>query len=555
MTRGGKHCCGWAAAAAVMATSAFPGASAAASVPVYGAPETVGQVPAGGFVSQLAVADFNADAREDVIVTRSVYLDQQTFPVTVLVNDGRGKLVDATESIFSGAVPVTQNAREIVVADFNADGRADVFVADHGDDRPPFPGYQNTLILSRAGGKLVDATRNLPRASDFTHSAAAADANGDGTTDIYVGNIGGGNQVGPRILLGDGKGRFRIGGSLPAATVSLANRYTASFFTDFNSDTKPDLVLGAEDHTRRSELLLNDGRAHFTPLRGAFPAKPFGPDAIALDITAQRIDRDRHPDLLVAYTKGNPFYVGRWIQVLVNNGDGTLRDETSRRLPQSDNNDAWPMFIEQRDLNRDHRMDFGLRLGGGAGPAPFFLADARGVFRRGPTLRAGIQPWSYIDLDGDGGNDVVGVDFTHVVSVFREQGSPVVTGLELRPTAFRAARSGASVAAAKTGTTVRYRLSEPARATFTVKRVARGIMLGSSCVTPSAGRRGKRCTRLVAVRGSFKHIGTAGTNRFSFTGRLRRRALNPGNYRLLATPKDSAGNVGATASSQFRIVR
>ena len=49
-----------------------------------------------------------------------------------------------------------------------------VFIADTGDDHAPFPGYQNTLILSAPGGKLVGATANLPQVYDYTHSAAAA---------------------------------------------------------------------------------------------------------------------------------------------------------------------------------------------------------------------------------------------------------------------------------------------------------------------------------------------------------------------------------------------
>ena len=119
----------------------------------------------------------------------------------MLLNDGQGKFVDATSSIFAGPVPVTQNARELVISDFNNDGRADVFIADHGDDRDPFPGFQNTLILSASGGQLVDATANLPQASDFTHSATAADVDGGGTTDIYAGNVYGGNTIPPRLLL------------------------------------------------------------------------------------------------------------------------------------------------------------------------------------------------------------------------------------------------------------------------------------------------------------------------------------------------------------------
>lgn len=156
--------------------------------------------------------------------------------------------------------------RACLIADFNGDGRPDAFVADHGMDGSPWPGYQNTLILSASGGKLVDATANLPQVYDFTHSAAAADVNGDGAVDLYVGNVYGANMVPPRILLNDGTGHFTVAtGLLPAAQADLnQTQYTGSAFADVNGDAHPDLILSAEVGTPQSVVLINDGTGHFT---------------------------------------------------------------------------------------------------------------------------------------------------------------------------------------------------------------------------------------------------------------------------------------------------
>jgi hypothetical protein len=59
----------------------------------------------------------------------------------------------------------------------------------------------------------------------------------------------------------------------------------------------------------------------------------------------------------------------------------------------------------------------------------------------------------------------------------------------------------------------------------------------------------------VRVRGSFVHQGSAGLNRFRFSGRLRNRKLAVGRYRLVAVATDAAGNRSAAKRRAFRIVR
>ena len=129
-----------------------------------------------------------------------------------------------------------------------------------------------------------------------------------------------------------------------------------------------------------------------------------------------------------------------------------------------------------------------------------------------------------------------------------------VLSLRLSPRTFRAARAGASISA-KVGTTVTYRLSISATTRFTVERETVGRKRGKKCVraTPR-NRRAKRCKRYVAVRGSFSHRGKAGSNRFKFTGRVSRKRLRPGRYRLVAVA--TAGTTkSALKRTSFRIVR
>jgi FG-GAP-like repeat len=523
------------------------GSSAADSGPQWDVPEYVATVPldSAWFASQIAVADFNGDGHQDILITRNSQDAQHTYPVTVLLGDGKGNFTDGTSSIFQGEVPQTQFARQIVIADFNGDGRPDVFIADHGDDHSPWPGYQNTLILSAPGGNLVDATANLPQVYDFTHSAAGADVNGDGTIDIYEGNVYGANMVPPRVLLNDGTGHFTLGtGLLPAAQTDFnQTQYTGSTFVDVNGDGHPDLILSAESDTPQSVVLLNDGTGHFTLLPDALPPKPFGPDAIGLGPISFDINGDGHPDLLIGYTKNNPFYVGRWIQVLINNSDGTFSDHTSTYLPQSDNSNTWPEFSKLADLQRTGHMDFGVVTNGNGDDSPhLYLRDQNGNFVPGPAIGMSFQAWAFIDAEGDGSNDIIGVTNTGDVWLIPERRPlplPVLSRFKLTPAAFLAAHKGTSVARHATGTTISYSVSEASTTTFTVDRAAVGA---------SRGR------KFIPLHGNFTHRDVAGTNHFHFTGRIGGRALSPGSYRLNATPKSPTGHVGQTKQTPFRIV-
>ncbi len=126
--------------------------------------------------------------------------------------------------------------------------------------------------------------------------------------------------------------------------------------------------------------------------------------------------------------------------------------------------------------------------------------------------------------------------------------APRVGPVRLDPTAFRAARRGAGIAAA-TGTRVSFTVSEPSRVTFTVHRLA-----AVRCRSRGARARGRGCLKDLRLRGKWVRPAAQGTNRRRFTGRLRGRALEPGRYRLYVKAQDASGRWSKARRAAFRIL-
>lgn len=388
---------------------ALPAGAAVDVAPRFGPPALVATATGVGGLSEQESGDVNGDGLGDLVVTRLAFpLAHATFPIGVFLSNGRGGFTDGS-SLFAGPIPRTQHGRQIVIADFNGDRRNDIFVADHGYDAEPFPGHPNTLVLSTPDGRLADASGNLPPSSGFSHSAAAADVDRDGDVDLYVGNLCCGDRTPPELLLNDGSGRFsRSSNLLPAAVVhTTQGRYTRSLFVDANGDGAPDLVLGAENNTRASIVLLNDGAGRFREVAGALPPKAFGPTAITISLAALDANRDGKPDLIAGFQRAD--FTGRRLQVLIGNGDGTFRDETSTRLPAQDEGPSWAYAIRVADLDADGDSDFGVALSQGPQneQPPLYIAGANGVFR--PSVLTDTLPvYSFVDGNRDGRLDIVG---------------------------------------------------------------------------------------------------------------------------------------------------
>jgi len=132
---------------------------------------------------------------------------------------------------------------------------------------------------------------------------------------------------------------------------------------------------------------------------------------------------------------------------------------------------------------------------------------------------------------------------------------PRIRSLRLSPKRFAAAprRKGAK-RKAKRGSRVVYGVSANARVRFLVERRLVGRSVAGKCRPVNRRNQGRRpCVRFKRV-GSFARSAGAGRNAFRFRGRIGKRRLPAGRYRLTATARN-AGGTSAPRRAAFRIVR
>jgi uncharacterized protein (TIGR03437 family) len=282
--------------------------------------------------------DFDSDGDPDLIVCQAPISTTAELPCFAFRNDGKGTFSDVTSRVLGSNPPRFNMPGDSVVADFNRGGRVDVVITKVVDcttcpGGPVYAGGQSYLLFQTADGRLEDVTAtHLPQRLVNTSNIAAADIDGDGDLDFYMGNFIGIGTGPPEIYLNDGQGHFVAGeeGRLPATLRVHPRGWSVSArFIDVNNDGRPDLFVGENDRTNtaRDLLLLNDGRGYFQPAPdGALPTRYGGRNWGTVSIQVADLDGDGWQDLI--NTVNAEGYSEGAVQILLNNRDGSFRDAT-----------------------------------------------------------------------------------------------------------------------------------------------------------------------------------------------------------------------------------
>lgn len=240
----------------------------------------------------------------------------------------------------------SENGPPLAVGDLDGDGREDFFIGGTMG-RPGRLFYQST-DGHFTGKELPDAGE-----TEDTH-ALLLDADGDGSNDLYV--VGGSNEwesgsphYQDRLYLNDGNGHLKWAkNALPEMHTPGACAAAA----DYDGDGDTDLFVGGSAEPGRYPLparsyLLRNDHGKFSDVT-ATAAPGLQKPGIVTAVQWADVDKDGVPDLVLA---------GEWMPVTIfKNREGNLADVTSEwGLSETT---GWWNSLAVHDLDSDGDLDF-----------------------------------------------------------------------------------------------------------------------------------------------------------------------------------------------------
>jgi hypothetical protein len=314
-------------------------------------------INSGWNILAVSFLDINGDGKDDIFYNSSFGENVRTQGKIFIYKNGDYVLDDS----YFTTPPSLIHPRKSIIGDFNNDKMPDIFIAAHGDDRPPFAGEYTVMLLSNTSKKY-----NLVKFSereDFYHGACSGDIDKDGDLDIFV--LG---RLDSYFLINDGKGNFTY--SLNHIDKSkLIEQYQCEL-VDIDKDGFLDLIIGGHEFMSGNTTRIYWGNSTYkftTSIMTSIPAlQNWG---VITDLDVHDLDSDGVNEILISRTGGRPqdfttyFYSGWQIQVFkLTNRE--VSDQTSTFIENNvynqatPNNQEWIPWIGFNDIDKNGKMDF-----------------------------------------------------------------------------------------------------------------------------------------------------------------------------------------------------
>jgi hypothetical protein len=348
----------------------------------------------------LALGDVNGDGYDDILIglmrlEKGTYNSVKRNVKPVLLTFNPIKNIYEVNEVFKNITSKHIWPRQAAIADFDGDGRNDIFIADHGVDGGAYNcGYKNSLILNKSSG-MVNASHLLPKYDDYSHGLIVADFDKDGKSDALVLNspyilkdickvpgidyanksyfFTGGNFVETPLAL-----KYNDFDQFNQPVINFSNNDKGERFvggtSDLNKDGFPDIVTGNNGSITilESDGILSFGKSQ-TILAPAKYVKMINDNGKCFIINATcsipysyisffDIDGDGHDEIIASLLnqRSDIGWVGQYFQALKKiNGNWT--DITDIVFPQQSSIQSgggeWCYRVQFFDFNGDGKKD------------------------------------------------------------------------------------------------------------------------------------------------------------------------------------------------------
>lgn len=281
----------------------------------------------------LAVADVNGDGLDDLYRSGSHFYAGELL----LQQADGGFRADPS------AVDLPKGAEELgsLFFDADGDGDADLFLASGGSELSlSSDDYLDRLLINDGTGKFTHATTALPAVKNSSSCVRAADVDGDGDLDLFVGGrltpARFPEPVDSYLLINDGSGKFTDAGSGLFEKIGLV---TDALFTDYDNDGWVDLLVAGQGMPLR---LFRNTNGTFTD---ATPTV-FGEHTGWWNgLTGADFDQDGDVDYVASNFGGNHLYH--------NNGE----DFVALYGTDLDGNGGYDLLLSDRALGPDGKLN------------------------------------------------------------------------------------------------------------------------------------------------------------------------------------------------------